>query len=197
MLLACPGPSSSDPPSFLDAGELRARVAGKDFFFIRQESGVYELPAELPWAPGTTLTVAATGADSPAFEAEIDVPEPADFTEPSWLAAPDPDEFPAVDASSPLPVTWTPAPGQRALVVFGSAISNEQPDWYVGTCAFDGAAGEGTVPAEVLSGIPGGDASVGAWIGRRSSVDAGGEPGTLRLSLSATSAEKLAFVALE
>jgi hypothetical protein len=116
------------------------------------------------FAPGQTLTVAASGATVPAFGPQS-VTAPGTFTvsAPTWASG----SAPTVSASSDLALAWTG--GQSgALVTFELTGDNQSVRGYmVLSCAWDATLGQGAVPHALLAQMVGfsQDPPSGNWYG--------------------------------
>ena len=104
------------------------------------------------FAGGTTLSVTATGDEVPAFTASLQAPGKAMITSP----ARPPNDTLTIDRRSGLPVSWTGGSGAMGVTVVGDGDLSRSV-----LCSFDASAGNGTVPAELLTMLPAGQGSVG------------------------------------
>jgi hypothetical protein len=100
------------------------------------------------------------GADIPAFELSTVFPSPVEAIAPDFTQA----GPMAVDRNAPLVMQWAPTEERIWMFAVEYTLSSEW-DRREAWCVFDGAAGSGTMPAEVLQQLNVSDASHLAGVG--------------------------------
>lgn len=121
------------------------------------------------WTGSDTVHVEASGAQIPAFSASTPAPSQLAITAPPM----GPMVTITVDTSKDLTFTWTgTSAGQLNVGVYG----HDDVTHIAGSlnCELDPAAGQGSMPASLLSKIPKKNGAVNALVTSKTSVDAGG-----------------------
>jgi hypothetical protein len=95
---------------------------------------------------GESLTVAAAGAEVPAFSHSLVVPAKATITSPV-----EPSTFLTVDRSRDFAVAWTGGGGGQLQVALDGPGASQRL-----VCRFEASAGSGTIPASALALVPAG-----------------------------------------
>ncbi|UJR81879.1 hypothetical protein [Sandaracinus amylolyticus] len=131
--VSCPGGASVTSD---DAGALSASIDGAEVIAASapSASGTYSVLGTGPaFESGDVVTLAATGADVPAFSADVIAPSPLDITLPT-----------SISRAAPLTLTWgatTAESVQLGLVAAGTAVR----------CIVPGASGTLTVDPALLA----------------------------------------------
>ena len=150
--------STPTTPS-LDAGNIQLKGLTQDTLLIwgaQRGASVYSsnLPPTLPdiLPSSGTIQVTGTGGDEfPAFDLELNSPEPIIIEAPA-LGAEE-----KVDLSGPLTVTWTTSADADFMNIYIAGIdllSGELAEGPQVSCTVDGDPGTITIPTEALSMIP-------------------------------------------
>jgi hypothetical protein len=149
-------------PTLTSAGELRVMLGGGELRTLIYDSSLqsYYWSAERTvFAAGDVLTVQATGADVPAFDATVTAPPPLSTSLPTFATR-----------AADLTVSWTPpSNAQRiALTIFPSVTGEPSI-----MCQTNASAGTIRVPAALLSDLSPGTVSVGLGATNRAERAAG------------------------
>lgn len=100
---------------------------------------------------GETLTVAASGAEVPAFMKSVTAPGKATITSPAKPASGSP--YLMVNRAAGFSLTWTGGGSGKLMVsLFGGTNQTTRV-----TCKFDASAGTGMIPAAALMTLPAGN----------------------------------------
>jgi hypothetical protein len=133
VLLRC----ETEAPALEDAGEV---TVGSEALDIDAYNS-YSLMVAEELAPGELLEMRASGSSAvPKHSGSVMVPERAELT--SML-----DDPPVIDTTQDFVVTWTPVMSDRVIVELTF-------DSYSIECATAGTAGQVTVGARLLGGLP-------------------------------------------
>lgn len=127
------------------------KSGGKDAVLSPDADGVYlneVWESSAHWAAGDTISFAAQGATVQAFALAVDFPTPLATTDPLGADAGGARE---IERSGSLTFTWTPT-DEKVIAMLAQQPTKASPLWDRRElwCVFDGAAGTGTVPPEVL-----------------------------------------------
>ena len=105
------------------------------------------LPNRLVLEPGSYTVSSSGGADVGALEASITIPDPLNWS--------NRDAIDEVSRSQPLVLHWTGAPPGQGVRIFGGNTDLPANSSAFFLCVAPAGAADFTVPAEVLSAIPG------------------------------------------
>lgn len=122
-----------------------------------------------PFERGETFTVRTTGADVPAFASTLALPSAATVTGPAELLR---GGSLTLRADEGLAVTWSPTTSRVLVIATGNNGGT-----FTAECAFDGAAGTGTVPSAAL---PRDTGHVEVWTESRNDLRSGAFPVMVR-----------------
>ena len=128
------------------------------------------------YAGGESITIAAAGADVPAFNATLTAPKEVTLTAP-MAATP----F-VIDRTKSLAFTWTGGTLGNVVVTIGDAGSATKSEFLV--CTFAAAGGSGTIPSAGLMKLAAGTGSIAGYVQAATSVVAGVFTNQILLSTS-------------
>ena len=115
---------------------------------------------------GETLTVAASGAEVPAFMKSVTVPGKATITSPAKPPSASP--YLMITRASGFTLSWTGGSGKLFVSLDGGTNRSTRIQ-----CKFDASAGSGTVPADALMKLPAGNGGFAMAAITETSVTAG------------------------
>jgi hypothetical protein len=135
----------------VSAGQVTIEKGGaKDAVLSPDADGVYlnEVWSTAHWAAGDKISITAQGATVQAFSLAVDFPTPLAATDPLGADAGGARE---IERGVSLTFTWTPT-DEKVIAMLAQQPAKASPLWDRRElwCVFDGAAGTGTVPPEVL-----------------------------------------------
>ncbi|HVY48331.1 MAG TPA: hypothetical protein VHB21_20730, partial [Minicystis sp.] len=105
------------------------------------------------WRAGDVIHFAATGADLPPFALALPLLPVVAVVEPDfenltdWSAT--------IDRSVPFEVAWSPTDATVAVEIMQTPWAGRPPELFDAWCEFDGEAGRGEVPADVVGELDG------------------------------------------
>jgi hypothetical protein len=138
---ACFGTTTGDGGSYQSAGAIELSGAGGPLHLAPGADGTYRATASATWAPGTVLTLQASGGDVPAFSGTFVIPPTFVFDN-----APA-DLMTAIGGNADVVLTWSPTDAEDVWVGVDSGTTRV-------SCTFEGATGSGTVPGAALATLP-------------------------------------------
>ncbi len=143
--LALPVPSIA--PRAASAGRITfsGALSGPAFMDFDAASNVYRAdPTDRIFEAGSAVRVSAVGAEVPPFTATVVAPGDLVLTcsDPSCLT---------IDRTTDLRLSWSQPAAGEVDVTFGDDVPGHH---VVIDCAFDAAAGVGTIPASMLAHLP-------------------------------------------
>ncbi|HYL73538.1 MAG TPA: hypothetical protein VEU96_05000 [Bryobacteraceae bacterium] len=104
------------------------------------------LPNQLYLDPGSYSVAAAGGADAPAFQTSLIIPNPFTWTNRNQLGV--------IDRTQPLNIAWTGAAANQSLAIVGVSADLPTNSSAVFVCVAPSGASSITVPPAVLSALP-------------------------------------------
>jgi hypothetical protein len=138
---ACFGTTTGSGGSYQSAGSVELSGAGGPWTLAPDANEIYRATASATWAPGTTLTVLASGGDVPAFTGTFVVP-PALVYDNARA-----DLMTAVAGSGDVVLAWSPIDADEVWVGVQSGTAEV-------SCSFKGQDGTGTIPGAALATLP-------------------------------------------
>ncbi len=139
----------------LDGGSMFSLTTPSGDQSLTLESGIAYLgsriaPGQVPnrsvLNPGTYTVSSSGGADVPALQADITIPDPLNWS--------DRDSIENVSRSQPLTLHWTGAPPGQGVRIFGGNTDLPANSSAFFFCLAPAGATDFTIPAEVLSAVP-------------------------------------------
>lgn len=103
------------------------------------------------WSGGATLTIAAAGADVPAFQETLYGAAPVTMTSPALPPAGTQATF---STSAPLTLTWTGGTGGTVTAMLTRSIQGSTTRTVMLSCTYPATDGSGTVPASAMGALP-------------------------------------------
>ncbi len=130
--------------TLVSGGKLTVTGGASPVTLMESSSHVYSFSSSATtWSSGAKLTLKAVGDTVPAFSTQGQAPTVFTLTKPSF------DQSIAIDKSQDFELAWSNATDVVQLILV------LQPDKTLTlNCSFDGAAGKGTIPTEILGKIP-------------------------------------------
>jgi len=150
------------------AGTITVTGAALPVSITAGTSGVYTsfMANQVLFNGGETLTVAASGAEVPAFMKSVTAPGKATITSPAKPSSTSP--YLMITRASGFTVSWTGGSGTLFVALFGGTNQATRVN-----CRFDASAGSGTVPVDALMMLPAGNGGFAMAAITETSVTAG------------------------
>jgi hypothetical protein len=138
----CVGSVCEPLPVAQDAGELTVTTGAATRTVPFGKAGYAHYEQALVFAPGTTLTVSAPGADVAGFELSAQVPESLELTNQDELR---------LEVGVPLVLRWEPDdPGSRVRVVLGADLGHARYRSALIECDVPDEDGQVAIPQELV-----------------------------------------------
>jgi hypothetical protein len=145
VVSACEGVDFTLPGTLLSAGEITLAGDTGRVTLTRSSENRYSSGGD--WSSGERVLISAEGADVPAFDGEIEIPEPLVVITPAF----DQDFDFGADLGAPLELSWTGGGGSTVELVIMQTGFLSNPLNIV--CQFPASEAGGTVSPRVLSNL--------------------------------------------